>query len=112
MSISVESGAELESLRKSGAGEFFARIRDRPQIVLTPLFAILFFGGWEYACYAFKISQLIIPAPSQIVVALIEGFRSGQFVDGLLTTLEEVVLGFILAAISAFVIGTLISQIR
>jgi NitT/TauT family transport system permease protein len=76
------------------------------------LFAVLFFGGWEYACRAYKISELIIPAPSQILIALIEGLRSGQLVDGLLTTMQEVVLGFALAAIMAFVIGTLISQIR
>ena len=56
--------------------------------------------------------NLIIPAPSQILIALIEGLRSGQLVDGLLTTLQEVVLGFALAAFLAFVIGTLISQIR
>jgi NitT/TauT family transport system permease protein len=107
MSISVESDAVLDP-PKGAASEFFARINERPQIVLTPLFAVVLFGGWEYACHTFKISQLIIPAPSQIVVALIEGLRSGQFVDGLLTTLEEVVL----AAVAAFVTGTLISQVR
>jgi NitT/TauT family transport system permease protein len=111
MSISVESDTALDP-PKGGASEFLARINERPQIVLTPLFAVVLFGGWEYACHTFKISQLIIPAPSQIVVALIEGFRSGQFVDGLLTTLEEVVLGFSLAAVAAFVTGTLISQVR
>src|SRR6476661_969180 len=76
MNASVESGLELEPRRKGGAGALLERINERPQIVLTPLFAVLFFGGWEYACHAFKISQLIIPAPSQIVVALVEGFRS------------------------------------
>jgi NitT/TauT family transport system permease protein len=111
MSISVESTAVLDP-PKGRAREFFARINDRPQIVLTPLFAVVLFGGWEYACHTLKISQLIVPAPSQIVVALIEDFRSGQFVDGLLTTLEEVVLAFSLAAVAAFVTGTLISQVR
>jgi hypothetical protein len=80
--------------------------------VAALLFAVLFFGGWEYACRAYKISELIIPAPSQILIALIEGLRSGQLIDGLLTTMQEVVLGFALAAIMAFIIGTLISQIR
>jgi NitT/TauT family transport system permease protein len=72
----------------------------------------VFFGGWEYACRSLAISELILPAPSQIVAALIAGFRSGLFVDGLLTTLSEVILGFVLAAASAFILGTLISQIR
>ncbi len=112
MSVSVEAGVDLESPPKSRARELLSVIEERPQLVLSPLFAVLFFGGWEYACSAFKISELIIPAPSMIVLALFEGFRSGQFVTGLLTTLEEVLFGFILAAIAAFVVGTLISQIR
>ena len=92
--------------------KFAVIVKERPQYILSPLFAILLFGGWEYACRALNISQLIIPAPSQIVLALIEGFRSGQLLDGLLVTLEEIVLGFALAAIAAFVIGTLISQVH
>jgi NitT/TauT family transport system permease protein len=111
MTVPVGSDGEVEA-PKSGASLLFATLNERPQLVLVPLFALVLFGGWEYACHAFKISELIIPAPSQIIIALIEGFRSGQFVDGLLTTLEEVVLGFALAAVSAFVIGTLISQVR
>ena len=43
---------------------------------------------------------------------MVSGFASGYFVDHLLATLEEVVFGFALAAIAAFAIGTLISQIR
>lgn len=111
MSLSVQSAAPSPML-KTGGAKFLAAIRSRPQLILSPLFAVLFFGGWEYACRAYKISELIIPAPSQILIALIEGLRSGQLVDGLLTTLQEVVLGFALAAVLAFVIGTLISQIR
>ena len=87
-------------------------VRQRPELVLSPLFAIVFFGGWEYACRSLAISELILPAPSQIIAALVAGFRSGLFVDGLLTTLSEVVLGFILAAVSAFILGALISQSR
>jgi NitT/TauT family transport system permease protein len=88
------------------------RIRQRPEFVLSPLFAVLFFGGWEYACRSLAVSELILPAPSGIIAALIAGFRSGLFVDGVLTTLAEVILGFVLAAVSAFIVGTLISQSR
>jgi len=70
MTVSVESGSELEPRPKGGPSAFLERINERPQIVLTPLFAVLFFGGWEYACHAFKISELIVPAPSQIAVEI------------------------------------------
>jgi NitT/TauT family transport system permease protein len=112
MSLPVRAETSPPPLKTGGSTDFLAAIKQRPQLILSPLFAVLFFGGWEYACRAYKISELIIPAPSQILIALIEGLRSGQLVDGLLTTMQEVVLGFALAAIMAFVIGTLISQIR
>lgn len=104
--------AVASKLRRHATVTFLSAIRQRPELVLTPLVAIVFFGGWEYACRSLAISELILPAPSQIVAALIAGFRSGLFVDGLLTTLSEVILGFVLAAASAFILGTLISQIR
>jgi NitT/TauT family transport system permease protein len=104
--------AERLSSAKIGRSDWFAVLADHPQYVLSPLFAVLFFGTWEYTCHAFKISELICPSPSQIVFALIEGFRSGQLLDGLLVTLQEVLLGFILAAIAAFVLGTVISQFK
>jgi NitT/TauT family transport system permease protein len=112
MSLPVRAETSPPPLKTGGSTDFLAAIKQRPQLILSPLFAVLFFGGWEYAYRAYKISELIIPAPSQILIALIEGLRSGQLVDGLLTTMQEVVLGFALAAIMAFVIGTLISQIR
>jgi len=104
--------AAAPKLPRHATVTFLSAIRQRPELVLSPLFAIVFFGGWEYACRSLAISELILPAPSQIVAALIAGFRSGLFVDGLLTTLSEVILGFVLAAASAFILGTLISQIR
>ena len=46
------------------------------------------------------------------MVALYQGFMSGQFVTGLFATMSAVVLGFLASAAIAFVLGTLISQIR
>jgi NitT/TauT family transport system permease protein len=112
MTLPVQAETLAPPVKDGGGTDLLAAIKQRPQFILSPLFAIVFFGGWEYACRAYKISELIIPAPSQILIALMEGLRSGQLVDGLLTTLQEVVLGFALAAVMAFVIGTLISQIR
>jgi NitT/TauT family transport system permease protein len=111
MSLPVQTETPAAAV-SNGGFEFLAVFKNRPELVLRPLFAVLLFGGWEYACRAYNISELIIPAPSQILIALVEGLRSGQLLDGLLTTLQEVVFGFALAAIAAFVIGTLVSQIR
>jgi NitT/TauT family transport system permease protein len=81
-------------------------------MILIPLFAVFVIGGWELACRWLHISDFILPAPSNILVALYQGVRSGQFVMGLVATMTAVVLGFLAAALTAFLLGTLISQIR
>jgi NitT/TauT family transport system permease protein len=88
------------------------RFRFRPEMILIPGVAVLLIGGWEAACRLLKISDFILPAPSGIAVALYQGFMSGQFVTGLYATMSAVVLGFLASAAVAFVLGTLISQIR
>jgi NitT/TauT family transport system permease protein len=88
------------------------RFRFRPEMILIPGVAVLLIGGWEAACRLLKISDFILPAPSAIAVALYQGFMSGQFVTGLYATMSAVVLGFLASAAVAFVLGTLISQIR
>ena len=75
-------------------------------------FGIVIFAGWELACRTLNISELLLPAPSRIVGALIDGFRTGLFTVGLEATLSEIILGFLLAALAAFACGVLISQIR
>jgi NitT/TauT family transport system permease protein len=88
------------------------RFRFRPEMILIPGVAVLLIGGWEAACRLLKISDFILPPPSGIAVALYQGFMSGQFVTGLFATMSAVVLGFLASAAVAFVLGTLISQIR
>ena len=80
--------------------------------VLMVLFGIFVFAAWELACRTLHISELLLPAPSRIVGALIGGFRTGLFTVGLEATLVEVILGFLVAAVAAFVCGIFISQLR
>jgi hypothetical protein len=39
-------------LNTDGSTDLLAAIKQRPQFILSPLFAVLFFGDWEYACRA------------------------------------------------------------
>jgi len=80
--------------------------------LLVVAFGLLLFSVWELSCRTLHISELLLPAPSRIVDALIGGFRNGLFTTGLKATLSEVLLGFLLAASAAFVCGVAISQIR
>ncbi|MCC7487462.1 MAG: ABC transporter permease [Burkholderiales bacterium] len=87
-------------------------LRERPEWVCVPLTLVLIFGGWEWYVVAREVSPLILPAPSKIVAALYQGIRSGVLIDGSLVTLWEIVLGYLLSAACAFVLGTLVSQFR
>lgn len=84
----------------------------RRDSLLTVGFGVVVLGAWELICRGLGVSELLVPAPTQVMEALIQGFQTGQLWYATLATLKEVVLGFSLSAVAAFVIGTLISQIR
>jgi NitT/TauT family transport system permease protein len=80
--------------------------------LLVVAFGLVIFAIWEGAVRYFSISDLLLPAPTRIIAALVGGFRTGLFLEGLYATLVEIVLGFLVATLAAFLCGILISQIR
>jgi len=67
----------------------------------------------EWGNYSGFISPFVLPAPSAIANALVAGFRSGDFVKGIGSTIFSTIIGFALAATLAFVIGgLLVTSIR
>src|SRR4051812_49556658 len=63
-------------------------------------------GLWEGAVRALRIPAFILPAPSQIGIALYRGAASGVYFENSWITLAETLLGFALGAAVAFVAGT------
>lgn len=106
------SGGAVASRRPAIPIRLAARVRAQPEWLCVPLMFVLIFGGWEWYIDTYRVSELILPAPSKIVVALAGGLRSGVYLKALWVTLEEVLIGFACSAVVAFVLGTLISQIR
>jgi NitT/TauT family transport system permease protein len=88
------------------------RLQQKPEIVLVPLVFVLVVGAWEYLVRSLNVSELVVPAPSVIFIAMIQGFKSGLFWQGLKATLTAILGGYAIAALLALVLGTLISQIR
>lgn len=100
------------AVSRDGWHRAMAQIRTRPEWVCVPLTLVLALGGWEWYVKAYQVSAVILPPPSQIVSALYSGLASGVYMKALAVTLQAIVLGFLLSASVAFVLGTLISQIR
>jgi ABC-type nitrate/sulfonate/bicarbonate transport system permease component len=79
-----------------------ARRRDRVLSIASPLGLLL---AWEVAAQAGLIDVRFFPAPSDIIVKLIEMARSGELTENVLISLQRIVLGFLLGGVPAIVIG-------
>ncbi len=75
-----------------------------PPIVL----ALLILAGW-YAGTTFghvnSLIRLILPAPGDVFSTLADGIKSGLFLSNALVTIEESLLGFLLAVMVALPLG-------
>jgi NitT/TauT family transport system permease protein len=98
--------------QRSRAGRAPRRSSSRLETALTVGFGIAVLAVWELVCRGFEVSEVLVPAPSDVVVALAQGFQTKQLWYATLATLKEIVLGFFLSAVAALFLGTLISQIR
>src|SRR5699024_10810747 len=69
----------------------------------------LFIGLWELVSRTGLISELFLPAPSSVVVSLVDLANSGSLWTNVLITLWEGLAGFVLGvmvgAVSGFFIG-------
>lgn len=79
--------------------------------IALPLFVgLLFFFVWEMAVGFYDVPQFVLPAPTHIVVALIENFAS--LMSALWVTLRITVLAFALAVVGGVALAIVFSQSR
>lgn len=71
-----------------------------------------FLFAWEAAVRLLDVPAIVLPPPSSVVVALYAVVSSGAVFMHLGVTLTEIVLGFVIGAAAAFVLGALIAQFR
>jgi ABC-type nitrate/sulfonate/bicarbonate transport system permease component len=79
-----------------------ARRRERLLGIGSPLGLLL---AWELAARFGLIDVRFFPAPSTIIISLIELTRSGELIDHVLISLQRIGLGFLLGGIPAVIIG-------
>jgi len=81
-------------------------LRARPELLLIPAVFVALVAVWEAIIRFFEIPIYIMPAPSNIALALV----NTGYLDNALYTLGEAMLGFLLAALFGIVLGGLIAQ--
>lgn len=89
---------------------FLARMRARPEIPLAIVLFIAIVGGWELLVRVLDVPAIIVPAPSAVFVALVEGLQSPKFLYHFWITFYETIAGFGLGAAIGLFFGGLIGQ--
>jgi NitT/TauT family transport system permease protein len=84
----------------------------RRTIALTVLLFVLTIAAWEAVVRGFALPSFILPAPSQVAMALYRGFASGLYLEHMQYTLVETLLGFVLGAALGFFLGTAVALNR
>ena len=87
------------------------KARRVPDWSLTAALAIALIALAELSARQGWVSDLVLPAPSGVYAALLDGFSSGIFWPHLVSTFSATLLGFVLASIIAIVLSGLLTSI-
>jgi NitT/TauT family transport system permease protein len=75
---------------------------------------LAFLAAWELSVTTGVVNEILVPAPSSIFEQLAEDtvslFTGGAMLGHFMTTLTEVVVGFVFASVLAIVVGVLLSE--
>jgi NitT/TauT family transport system permease protein len=81
-------------------------------IGLTALLFAATIVAWEAVVRIFQIPVFILPAPTQVGMALYRGMASGVYLEHLKYTLLETLLGFVVGSALGFFLGTAVAMNR
>jgi NitT/TauT family transport system permease protein len=83
-------------------GKFRTKLGDFSQSLLV---FVIFMGGWEVIVRVFDVPAIILPPPSAIAVAFWQSLVTGELGWHLAVTMFEVILGFVLGAVTGLLLG-------
>ncbi len=78
--------------------------------LMSALFIVGFFVIWEALCWAFNVSDIVVPKPSQIIVTLVQ--RAPALWPHTLQTLYTTMVGFAFGIVIGILLGVLIGSSR
>jgi NitT/TauT family transport system permease protein len=77
--------------------------------ILSPLLVLLL---WEMLVRTGILDRRFFPAPTTVVLVLLEMIQTGEIFDHLLSSLQRIIAGFILGAIPGIILGMLMGWSR
>ncbi len=66
-------------------------------------------GLWQTIVTSFQIKSYILPAPSDIIAALLSGLSDGTYLSALEVTITEVLIGFFIGSALGMILGLIAS---
>ena len=87
-------------------------VREKPELILVPVSFVLLLVIWEFGVRIFEMPAYILPPPTEVYVALTSQMQSPIFWMNFRVTGIEILAGFTLGAVSAFVIAISVVQWR
>ncbi|HEX4204374.1 MAG TPA: ABC transporter permease [Ktedonobacteraceae bacterium] len=76
-----------------------------PVGILPWLLGLILLAGWYFGTANGRVSDLILPAPAEVFSMLGQGLSSGLFLHNTWVTVQESVIGFLLALVVALPFG-------
>lgn len=107
--MSTSAVENADAPQRSAGGR--ARLRRVPDSAYSWLLAVVLLAGAEFAANRELVSSLILPAPSAVLRALIDGFQSGLYWDHVLSTLTSTLLGFTMASVIAVLLAGVLASV-
>lgn len=83
-----------------------------PTVAYSALLFVALLVVWQVAVKVFNVSEILVPPPTEVARALVDGIQNGTMLPQAIVTLKEIVFGFALAVGSALVSAVLITQFR
>ncbi len=107
----VESSAWPRAAPQARRTRATQAVMQRVLLIAPPvLLALFLLAGW-FVAYR-HVNSLILPAPGDVFSTLTAGMKSGLFLSNALVTIEESLLGFVLALVIALPLGYGIAKWR
>lgn len=108
--VSDSSRTQSPGIRRSGT---IPIVRQRAMLIAPPLVLALFIIiGWFISTATGRVPDFILPAPRDVFTTLVDGLRSGLFINNALVTVQESLFGFLLGVIIALPLGYAIAKSR
>lgn len=107
----VESPARPRAAPRTGRTRSAQAVTQRALLIVPPVLLALFLLVSWFVAYR-HVNSLILPAPGDVFSTLTAGMKSGLFLSNALVTIEESLLGFVLALVVALPLGYGIAKSR